>query len=208
MPDNINPAGTPNPGADYHARDLYDFLARRGVAKPANASFLYSNLGFGLLGQALANRAGMTYPNLVSEEITGPLGMRDTALSLSPEQQNRMIQAYDARHRPAVPWVLDALAGAGAIRGDMLTYLEANLHPEDLASGAKTLSAALVQSHELRAAIGPGMRIALAWIYAPFGGTATQLFRLRNAVVARVAGALLKLALTLRCPVVFLLLCC
>ena len=171
MPDNINPAGTLNPGADYHARDLYDFLARRGVAKPANASFLYSNLGFGLLGQALANRAGMTYPNLVSEEITGPLGMRDTALSLSPEQQNRMIQAYDARHRPAVPWVLDALAGAGAIRataGDMLTYLEANLHPEDLASGAKTLSAALVQSHELRAAIGPGMRIALAWIYAPY----------------------------------------
>jgi len=103
MPDNINPAGTPNPGADYHARDLYDFLARRGVAKPANASFLYSNLGFGLLGQALANRAGMTYPNLGSEEITGPLGMRHTPLSLSHEQQNRMIQPYDTRQRPARP---------------------------------------------------------------------------------------------------------
>lgn len=67
-----------------------------------------------------------------------------------------------------------ALAGAGAIRstaGDMLTYLEANLHPEKLAAprspnaNARTLSSALVQSHELRADAGPDMRIAFAWLY-------------------------------------------
>lgn len=78
------------------------------------------------------------------------------------------------------PGDLDALAGAGAIRStadDMLTYLEANLHPEKFASrGAsaasktRTLPTSLAQSHELRADAGPGMRIALAWIYNPATG--------------------------------------
>jgi CubicO group peptidase (beta-lactamase class C family) len=62
-------------------------LAKRGVKKPADAVFLYSNLGVGLLGQALANRAQTSYPDLVKAEVTGPLGMRDTVVSLSPEQQ-------------------------------------------------------------------------------------------------------------------------
>jgi CubicO group peptidase (beta-lactamase class C family) len=53
----------------------------------------------------------------------------------------------------------------------MLTYVEANLHPEALKSAAGssaggTLSAALVQSHQLRADAFPGTRIALAWLFA------------------------------------------
>jgi CubicO group peptidase (beta-lactamase class C family) len=70
-------------------------------------------------------------------------------------------------------WDLDAFAGAGAIRssaGDMLTYLDANLHPDragkgSMASNAQTLPAALRLSHELRADVSPNMRIAFAWLY-------------------------------------------
>jgi hypothetical protein len=61
---------------------------------------------------------------------------------------------------------LDAFAGAGAIRstaGDMLTYLETQLHPERLASD--TLRQAVNQSHVLRADAPPKMRIALAWMF-------------------------------------------
>jgi CubicO group peptidase (beta-lactamase class C family) len=52
----------------------------------------------------------------------------------------------------------------------MLTYLEANLHPEKLkpaagSSAAATLSAAFMQSHQLRADAMPGTRIALAWLF-------------------------------------------
>lgn len=173
MPDNFKPADNNNPYADYHAANLYAFLSQHGVVKPVDASFLYSNLGFGLLGQALADRAGIPYPLLLNEEVTGPLGLGDTTISLSPAQQLRFIPGHDAAHHPAHAWDLDAFAGAGAIRstaGDMLTYLEANLHPEKLmpvpgSPGAATLSAALVQSHQLRADAFPGMRIALAWLY-------------------------------------------
>ncbi len=164
LPDNMHPADPRNPYADYRPADLYRFLASHGVARPAAPGFLYSNLGVGLLGQALANRAGENYAALLQQEIAGPLGLKDTVVSLSPEQQAHFIQGHDAEHRPVQAWDLDALAGAGAIRStaaDMLTYLEAQLHPEKFPALAK----AIQQTHELRADALPGMRIGLAWLY-------------------------------------------
>jgi CubicO group peptidase (beta-lactamase class C family) len=164
MPDNFHPADPQNPYADYRAADLYRFLASHGIARPAAPVFLYSNLGVGLLGQALANRAGKRYTDLLEQDIAGPLGLKDTVVVLSREQQARFVQGHDGEYRAAHAWDLDALAGAGAIRStaaDMLTYLEAQLHPEKFPA----LAAAIVQTHELRAGAMPGMRIGLAWLY-------------------------------------------
>jgi len=172
MPDNFKPKDGVNPYADYLAADLYAFMAKQGVAKPADAPYVYSNLGFGLLGQALADRAGMAYPELPKHEVTAPLGLRNTTVALSAEQQSRFMAGHDSDHHPAHAWDLVAMAGAGAIRstaGDMLTYVEANLHPESvkgaLGADGKTLSAALIASHQLRADAFPGQRIAFAWHY-------------------------------------------
>jgi CubicO group peptidase (beta-lactamase class C family) len=173
MPDNFKPADPNNPYADYVAPNLYAFVSQHGVAKPGDPGFLYSNLGFGLLGQALAVRSGLPYPVLFKEEVIDPLGLKDTTVSLSPAQQARFIAGHDEHHQPVHAWDLDVFAGAGAIRStaaDMLTYLEANLHPEKLkpaagSSAGATLSAALIQSHQLRADAMPGMRIALAWFF-------------------------------------------
>lgn len=179
LPDNLKPADNQNPYADYTAADMYSYLKKQGVAKPEKTDFLYSNFGFGLLGQALSDRAGASYSQLLHDEITGPLNMTDTAITLTPEQQVRFLPGYDGRHRPARAWDFAAVAGAGAIRStasDMLTYLQANLHPDKLPSSAtntpdgRTLQAALTQSHELRADAMSGMRIALAWLYEPDTG--------------------------------------
>jgi CubicO group peptidase (beta-lactamase class C family) len=167
MPDNFHPADPSNPYADYRPADLYAFIAKHGVEKPDDPPYGYSNLGVGLLGQALAERAGVPYPELLKQKVAGPLGLKDTVIALSSEQQGRFIQGHDADHHPVHAWDLDALAGAGAIRStapDMLTYLEAQLHPD-----AK-LAAAVQQSHELRNDVGGGMRIALAWMYKPDDG--------------------------------------
>jgi serine-type D-Ala-D-Ala carboxypeptidase/endopeptidase len=178
MPDNFSPADQSNPYADYRAANLYAYIGKHGVAVPAGASFLYSNLGFGLLGQALAVRAGISYPELLRNEVTAPLGLSDTVVSLSPAQRKRFIPGHDSGHRPAHAWDQDAMAGAGAIRstaGDMLTYLEANLHPESVkppagSQAGTTLQAALNLAHQLRADSLPGMSIALAWLYKPETG--------------------------------------
>lgn len=182
MPDNFKPTDESNPYADYRAADMYAFLAKHGVGRPDNAAFLYSNYGFGLLGQALSVRAGEPYPQLLKDEVLDPLGLHDTAIALSPEQKARFLPGHTGDHRPAHAWDLDAFAGAGAIRStasDMLTYLEANLHPEqvkpaDASAAARTVRAAIVQDHELRADALGGMnssqKIALAWLYNPATG--------------------------------------
>ena len=174
MPDNLTPADPSNPYADYGSSNLYAFLAKQTVAKPAKPDFLYSNLGFGLLGQALAVHSSLSYPDLLKKQVTDPLGLKDTTVSLSSDQLTRFIPGHSADHRPAHAWDLDALAGAGAIRStapDMLEYLEVNLHPEaikaDITSEpGSTLAAALMQQHVLRAdAGGTGMKIGFAWLF-------------------------------------------
>ncbi|MBV8631960.1 MAG: beta-lactamase family protein [Silvibacterium sp.] len=173
MPDNFHPAHPENPYADYDAKLLYQFIAKIGVAVPPNASFLYSNLGVGLLGQALSNRAKMPYPELLRQQVTGPLGMNDTAVALTPSTQSRFLPGYDGEGHSAHAWDLDALAGAGAIRStaaDMLIYLEAQLHPDKLPPAVlaqpkgKTLPAAIAQTHVIHGEAGPGMHIALNWL--------------------------------------------
>jgi serine-type D-Ala-D-Ala carboxypeptidase/endopeptidase len=68
------------------------------------------------------------------------------------------------------------IAGAGALKStasDMLTYLDANLHPEKYAAGASlasptsTLPAAVALDHEPRAEVDGGGKIGLAWVSNP-----------------------------------------
>jgi serine-type D-Ala-D-Ala carboxypeptidase/endopeptidase len=172
MPDNFEPAKPSNPSADYDARHLAEFLAKHSLAKPDQPKFLYSNLGFGLLGYALSQRAGISYAELVQTEITGPLQMRDTVVTMSSAQRKRLIQGYDGSFHRADPWDFNVFAGAGALKStasNMLTYLDANLHPEKYAahaapgSPAKTLPAAVALDHQPRADTEDGGKIALAW---------------------------------------------
>jgi D-alanyl-D-alanine-carboxypeptidase/D-alanyl-D-alanine-endopeptidase len=178
MPDNFAPTDNANPYADYHAANMYAFLAKQGVGKPAQPTYLYSNFGFGLLGQALATRAGSSYEELLKHEVLKPLGLGDTTITLSAAQQARFMPGHAGSHAPAHAWDLDAFAGAGGIRstaGDMLAYVEANLYPEALRHASKsaeagTISKALAASHVLRADAVPGQRIALAWHFDPSTG--------------------------------------
>ena len=179
MPANFNPADPFNPYADDDAQLLYAFMGHQGVAILPHVPFVYSNLGVGLLGQALANCAGKPYPLLLHEKVTSPLGMHDTSIKLSHAHQARFVQGYSPDHRPAHPWDLDALAGAGAIRStahDMLTYLESYLHPDRLPSSVKafpdgsTLAASIAASCVLHGEAGPGMHIGLNWFYNDSAG--------------------------------------
>ena len=67
-------------------------LERRSEAAMGPGSIAaYSNLGFDLLGAALAEAAGTSYPDLLRERITGPLGMADTGLAPNEKQCARLM---------------------------------------------------------------------------------------------------------------------
>jgi hypothetical protein len=96
--------------------------------------------------------------------------LSDTVVDVSPEQQRRFMQGYEAEHQP-VPWDEEGLAGSGAIRstaGDLLKYLQANMHPEGLGG---TLREAMAMAHQARAPGLPRTRIALAWYHNAANGT-------------------------------------
>lgn len=174
LPDNM-PFGNPDdPYADYSEPLLLDFLAHYQLPRDIGSQWEYSNLGFGLLGYLLARAAHTDYPTLLAQRITGPLGLRDTVIALTPEQQARFAQGHDAFMRPASPWTLPALAGAGAIRStadDMLTFARAALEP------ASPIAAAMKRATAERRPMGAtGSEIGLAWIISKPGGGREILF--------------------------------
>lgn len=179
QPDNFKPADSTNPYADYGPHDLFAYLKTRGVGEPDHPSYLYSNVGYGLLGLALSNRAGVDYSSLVQREVTGPLGLKDTTIRLTPAQQQLFITGYESPGHPAHHWDLDALAGAGALRstaGDILLYLEAMMRPESVAARThpsaegRTLPDAIKQALKLYDEPRPGMWLSLAWGYKAKAG--------------------------------------
>jgi len=163
MPANFAPAVPTDPYADYDARRLYDFLASYQLPRAPGDSAEYSNLGVGLLGHALARRAGAaSWGALVERRVTGPLGMRETWVDVPPAARARVAAGHDPAMDTVPAWHLDALAGAGALRStaaDMLTYLAAQL---DTVRGPLARAAAL--AHQPQASMGTGARIGLGWI--------------------------------------------
>ena len=84
LPGNLHPKDPANPYADYSSEQLYEFLSTYQLPRDVGSKFEYSNLGGGLLGFALARRAGTDYESLVRSRITAPLGMKSTGITLSP----------------------------------------------------------------------------------------------------------------------------
>ena len=130
LPSNLQPKDSANPYADYSAERLYEILSTYQLPRDIGSEFEYSNLGAGLLGFTLARRAGMDYEELVRARITGPLGMKKTGITLTPEMKAHLAVGHNAELKVVPNWDFQALAGCGALRSDvndLLTFLAANL---------------------------------------------------------------------------------
>ena len=157
LPANMAPRDSTNPYADYAVDQMYAFLSGYQLTRDPGETYEYSNLGVGLLGHVLALKAGMSYEELVRRRVLAPLGMRETAITLSPALRARLAPGHDNEGNVVPNWDLPTLAGAGALRStvrDMLTFLAANL---DSTSVFK-------QTHLSRHAAGSAnMTIGLGW---------------------------------------------
>jgi D-alanyl-D-alanine-carboxypeptidase/D-alanyl-D-alanine-endopeptidase len=122
--------------ADFHlgyaasVDQLYDLMNRIHLDIDPGSQIGHSNIGVGLLGQALALKSGMGYEKLLKVRITSPLGMRSTAVTQTPDMISRRAVPHDAFLRPEVDLEMGALLGAGGIKStanDMLKLLAAEL---------------------------------------------------------------------------------
>jgi CubicO group peptidase (beta-lactamase class C family) len=143
MPDNFRPKDPNNPYADYSLDALYSFLSSYELRRDIGVKYVYSNLGFGLLGLGLAQRAGMDYERLVVTRICDPLGMSSTRITLSQDLRERYAAGHSSDLVTVPHWDVHTLPGAGALRSsanDLLTFLAAMMgdSKNPLANAQKT----------------------------------------------------------------------
>jgi CubicO group peptidase (beta-lactamase class C family) len=131
MPGNLPPNwwASPDPFADYTTDKLYEFLSVYEPQYAPGERYQYSNVGFALLGDALARRAGKRYEALLIERVCEPLGLQHTRITLSNDMEEHLAQGHDVGLSPTAGWDMGSgLQGAGAARSnakDLTALLEA-----------------------------------------------------------------------------------
>lgn len=116
--------------AGYTLALLDTFVEGFAPSRAPGSGYEYSNVGYGLLGQALEERAGLSLAQLIRGRVTGPLGLGDTAYTPTAQMAARFARGYLADLIPAPPWHGDPLTGTGGLLStadDLLTFLEACL---------------------------------------------------------------------------------
>jgi D-alanyl-D-alanine-carboxypeptidase/D-alanyl-D-alanine-endopeptidase len=170
IPTNLNPEDELNPYADYTADMLYQFLSNYTLQRKPGTEYEYSNMGMALLGHVLELATGIDYESLVIDRICNSLGMDDTRVSLSAEQEQRLAQGYFGeldllegyKHESIPHWTFDVFAPAGGLCStvrDLLVYVSANLGLIET-----DLSSAIELTHTVRRETTiPLMKICLGW---------------------------------------------
>ncbi|HZZ88911.1 MAG TPA: D-alanyl-D-alanine-carboxypeptidase/endopeptidase AmpH, partial [Caulobacteraceae bacterium] len=161
----------PGQPAAQAARARWAWLAKPRRFAPPGAGAAYSNIGFDLLGDALARAANRPYAEALSANVTAPLRMTDTTAAPSPEQCARMM-APDPNRRPYPCVDQSGAAASGGLystASDMVLWLKAQLAPADVPGSRAISQAVYVRRETLGYAVGLDHAgyangVGLAWI--------------------------------------------
>jgi D-alanyl-D-alanine-carboxypeptidase/D-alanyl-D-alanine-endopeptidase len=166
MPTDFNDDKIPYP--PYDLGKLKTFLATYKMPREPGAEYEYSNMGFGLLGIALAESQHVSYGQLLEERVFQPLEMKMSSTTLNAAMRIHLAPGFDDAGKSAGNWNFgrfDVFEGAGAIRStaaDMLRYLKANM-----AEGKDALTRAMKLAQTPRGNTETNNRIGLAWRMQP-----------------------------------------
>jgi D-alanyl-D-alanine-carboxypeptidase/D-alanyl-D-alanine-endopeptidase len=111
--------------------DFYAGLHRVKLTAPPGTRFQYSNAAAQLAGHILERVYGSDFEALVGRHIAAPLGMRDTFINPTLQQERRLVDGYDETGTLQPYFPVQSQAG-GALKStlaDMLAY--ARWHAEE-----------------------------------------------------------------------------
>lgn len=174
----VPPGG--NPFSVFRSSYYWDWLSREAPAYPPGKRAIYSNMGFSLLGDALATAAGKPYGALLDETVLQPLGLKDTTLRLSEEQLRRQMVGIDTTGKPDpnvdVPSTMAASGGLYSTGDDMLAWIRWHLSEDSTGASARALAHAMWRPHDgLRSAVGVEVTqsagMGLGWVWTPVEGS-------------------------------------
>ncbi|MBT0958980.1 beta-lactamase family protein [Alphaproteobacteria bacterium KMM 3653] len=135
----------------------------------------YSNLGVGLLGEAMAIMEDKPFVELLADKVTGPIGLLDTTDQFHSRQQHRFAQPKSPKGRPVPPWTFQSLAAAGCLRSsarDLTRFatevLRALNSPETVLDRAICRSAAPILGLGPKGALAPTAQCS-GWLLVTVG---------------------------------------
>jgi len=134
----------------YTVKDFLTWASNYAPRTQLPAPYRYSNAGIGLLSYLVANATGKTWEDQVNTEIFQLLGMADTTLRPTPEQQKRLAQGHNRAGQNAQRWPVYAWYAAGGLRStahDMISFGEANLGHTEV--NGKPVPAELIAAMQL-----------------------------------------------------------
>lgn len=80
----------------------------------------YSNVGFEVLGAALASAAGTEFDDLARDRVLTPLGLQNADELVDPSQLTaRDLRGKDTNGRTVEPWIGESMAPASGVRADI-----------------------------------------------------------------------------------------
>lgn len=169
LPTNLLSRRADDPYADYGWADMQIFLRGWQPTRARDERYEYSNLGYGLLGQALALRTGRPFEALLAERVLRPLKL--DSMVLAPPAGALLAQGHDESGKPVSAWRFQpAMAGAGALLGtarDLAAYARAALGQTPGRPLAEAFALCLRRHGDGAAPINP---VGLAWNLAPLNG--------------------------------------
>jgi CubicO group peptidase (beta-lactamase class C family) len=155
-PDNRGDTTSP-----YSSRDLQRYLEHGALAFPPGEDIIYSNTGFALLGEILAQQAHTSYERLLTQNICTPLEMKDTRVHPTAAMRSRMAIGHSANGRQMASSAPTAGGGADGIRStanDLLKFISAYAglsHP--------VFEKAICDSYSVRDKVDEANDIGLGW---------------------------------------------
>jgi CubicO group peptidase (beta-lactamase class C family) len=121
------------PFAKFSAEAFKKGLPNTKIQHAIGARHEYSNLGTGLIGDALTHASkAASYEALLRDRVLRPLALDDTAIALNESQTRRLIRGYDSNGKRQPNWEFATCAACGALRstaGDMLKFIKVNADP-------------------------------------------------------------------------------
>ena len=133
LPEDLPPGDLPNPNAHTTRSDLFKAIDAFTPTSSPGQGYSYSAFAYGVLALVLERVHGEEFFTLVERDVTAPLGMQDTVLSLNDDQATRLATGYTPEGEESVPLDQGVFRAAGSMYSslhDLMLWLRANMNPE------------------------------------------------------------------------------
>ncbi|MCC5879696.1 MAG: beta-lactamase family protein, partial [Idiomarina sp.] len=144
------PVTNSNPLAGYTGERLHSYLKLHATPLESNPEYIYSNLGYAVLGLALESASGKSYAELLDKHVIAPYALQHTSLQRN-ELEPALIKGQNFDGTAAEYWDFDAFQSSGGIYSsldDVVTFIRGQLDP------ANSAAALMREQHHPAAGLG------------------------------------------------------